>query len=176
MTADRTTPRHPAPEAGTDTTHGGRDEATETEERTAAREAEAERAADTAAIRQVIADASAHQSDPGRFLPLHTPDASVVNFGGRRVLGRDALEEAMGAALASPLAKVLTTVEVLDIRFVRPDVAIAVSVKHVSDERDEDEGGPLPGTSGSLTYVMEKSDKPGIGWRISHAQTTPILG
>ncbi|MFD7547888.1 SgcJ/EcaC family oxidoreductase [Streptomyces sp. NPDC059578] len=134
------------------------------------------READLAEIRRVVSDASTHQSDPERFLPLYTPDASVVNFGGRRVLGRDALEQAMHAALASPLAKVLTTVEILDIRFVRPDVAVVVSVKHVSDEREESEGKPLPGTSGSLTHFLEKSSEPDTGWRITHSQTTPILG
>ncbi|MEU8383043.1 SgcJ/EcaC family oxidoreductase [Streptosporangium sp. NPDC048865] len=127
-----------------------------------------------AAIRRVVADAVEFQSDVDRFVPLHTAGVAVVNFGGRRVAGRDVLAEAMRRALASPLADVLTTVEVEDIRFLRDDVAIVASVKHVHDRR---EGGDtpadaLPATSGRLTYVMVKEDG---AWRIASAQTTPIL-
>ena len=43
-----------------------------------------------------------------------------MNFGGRRVAGKDALRQAMTAALATPLANVTTTAEIDDIRFIRP--------------------------------------------------------
>ncbi|WP_306337178.1 hypothetical protein [Streptomyces sp. KL118A] len=59
-------------------------------------------AADVAAIRQVVADASEFQDDVERFIPLFTADTTVVNFGGRRVAGRDTLAGAMRQALASP--------------------------------------------------------------------------
>jgi hypothetical protein len=82
----------------------------------------------------------------------------------------------MKQALATPLAKVITTLEIEDIRFVRPDVAIVACVKHVSDERKavlrDDPGTALPSTSGWLTYVMAKDERE---WRIVSAQTTPIL-
>ncbi|GAA3422151.1 SgcJ/EcaC family oxidoreductase [Streptosporangium vulgare] len=128
-----------------------------------------------AAIRRVVADAVEFQSDVDRFVPLHTAEVAVVNFGGRRVAGRDVLAEAMRQALASPLADVTTTVEVEDVRFLREDVAIVASVKHVHDRRRETGGAPvgaLPATSGRLTYVMVKEDG---AWRIASAQTTPIL-
>jgi uncharacterized protein (TIGR02246 family) len=124
---------------------------------------------EAAAIRRVIADAERHQSDLEPFLALHTEDVAIVNIAGRRVLGLDALRLAMSAALDSPLAKVLTTIDVEDVRFARPDVAIVSCTKHVSDERDGGEGLP---TTGSLTYVMVRE---GGGWRIASAQTTPIL-
>ena len=75
----------------------------------------------------------------------------------------------MEGALASPLAKVITEVDVEDIRFVRPAVAIVSCVKHVSDERDEP-GTVLP-SNGSLTYVTVGEHGE---WRIASAQTTPI--
>ncbi|MEV0123324.1 SgcJ/EcaC family oxidoreductase [Streptomyces sp. NPDC050703] len=134
-------------------------------------------AAEVAAIRQVVADAVEFQNDVDRFIPLHTADTVVVNFGGRRVAGRGALTEAMRQALASPLADVITTVDVEDIRFLRDDVAIVASVKHVSDRRQPGADGepvtPLHATSGRLTHILVKE---GGTWRIASAQTTPILG
>lgn len=131
--------------------------------------------AETIAIRQLVADAQKHQNDLDQFVPLHTADTSIVNFMGRRVLGRDALHQAMKKALETPLANVTNTVEIEDIRFVRPDVAIVASLKHVSDGREaslrDDPGTTLPSSSGWLTYVVVKEQD---AWRIVSAQTTPI--
>ncbi|MFI5944106.1 SgcJ/EcaC family oxidoreductase [Streptomyces uncialis] len=142
--------------------------------------ASGERVADIDAIQRLIADAGEHQNDVERLIALHTPDVSIVNFVGRRLLGRDSMEKVMRVAVASPLAKILTTVDVLHIRFVRADVAVVACVKHVSDERDPatvtGDDVQVHTTTGSLTYVLEKSGTPGTGWRITHAQTTPVLG
>jgi uncharacterized protein (TIGR02246 family) len=127
---------------------------------------------DTAAIRATVADAVKYQSDTEPFVALHTADAIIVNIAGRRVLGRDRIHEAMAKALDSPLAQVLTTVEVEDIRFVTPDVAIVSCTKYVSDERDTSlKASAVPG-KGSLTYVMAKEDG---AWRIAVAHTTPVV-
>lgn len=125
---------------------------------------------DRAAVHALVTRAQQAQSDPSALLPLHHPDAVVVNIAGRRVLGRDALGEAMAAALASPLADVRTTVDVADVRFVRPDIALVSCVKHVHDGRDGGEALPL---RGALSYVLERTDG---AWRIALAQTTPIPG
>lgn len=131
--------------------------------------------AEITAIRQLVSDAQTFQSDADQFIPLHTADTSIVNFMGRRVLGRDALHQAMKRALETPMANVTTTAEIKDIRFVRPDVAIVASIKHVSDEREaslrNDPGTTLPSSSGWLTYVVVKEQG---AWRIVSAQTTPI--
>ncbi len=124
---------------------------------------------DEQAIRQTVEDAVRHQTDADEFVALHTEDAIIVNLAGRRVYGREALRQALTTALATPLARVLTTTEVEDIRFVGPDIAIVSSVKHVSDERDDSGGFP---EKGSFTYVMVKEPD---RWRIALAQTTPIL-
>jgi uncharacterized protein (TIGR02246 family) len=120
------------------------------------------------AIRRLVDDVQAAQSDVEPFLALHTPEAIIVNFGGLRVQGRDVVRRRMTEALATPLADVITTAEVHDIRFVRPDVAIVSCTKHVSDER-----GTLGSETnrGSLTYVVVDTDGE---WRIALAQTTPI--
>lgn len=82
---------------------------------------------------------------------------------------------AVPRALETPLANVITTAEIEDIRFVRPDVAIVASIKHVSDEREaslrDGPGATLPPSSGWLTYVVVKEQD---AWRIVSAQTTPI--
>lgn len=123
---------------------------------------------DLTAIRALVAAADRHQSDVEEFVALHHPDLVLVNIAGRRVLGRQALRTAMAAGLKSPLAQVFTRLEVVDVRFIRPDVALVSCTKHVSDERGE---GPALPTRGSLTFtVVRESD----GWKIAVAQTTPI--
>ncbi|MFE3290526.1 SgcJ/EcaC family oxidoreductase [Rhodococcus sp. NPDC059234] len=122
------------------------------------------------AIRRVVADAVEFQNDVERFIPLHTAEVNIVNFGGRRVSGRGALAGAMQQALATPLSEVTTTVDIEDIRFLRNDVAIVACVKHVFDGRDS-AAPALPATSGQLTYVMVED---GDRWLIDSAQTTPI--
>ncbi|MGW0431358.1 SgcJ/EcaC family oxidoreductase [Micromonospora sp. NPDC003197] len=129
-----------------------------------------------AAIRQLVADAEKHQNDPEPFLALHTAETIIVNIAGRRVLGRDALRQAMTAALASPLAQVRTRQEIVDVRFPAPGVALVSCTKHVSDDRDpggkDTSGASLP-NSGSLTYLLVEEQG---AWRIAVAQTTPIMG
>ena len=121
-------------------------------------------------IRQLVEQLQAAQSDIEPFLALHTQAAIVVNFGGRRVLGRGDLGRAMEAGLASPLAQVITTAEIDDIRYVRPDVAIVSCTKHVSDQRETTEAFA---TEGRLTYVAVEEEG---AWRVALAQTTPVAG
>lgn len=124
-------------------------------------------------IRHVVRRAQELQSDPTSLMALHVPTAVVVNFPGRRVLGRDALREAMTAALASPLSSVRTSVEIIDVRFVTSDVAVVSCTKTIHDGRSADdmEAAALPSSAGALTYVVVRTDD---AWRIALAQTTPI--
>jgi uncharacterized protein (TIGR02246 family) len=120
-------------------------------------------------ISDLVTAAVRHQSDPEPFLELHTDDAIIVNIAGRRVLGRADLAAAMRSAMASPLADVTTTVDIDDIRFLRPDVALVSCTKHVNDARSEP-GDELP-PAGAMSYIVINS---GDGWRIALAQTTPM--
>ena len=123
------------------------------------------------AIRHLIADAERHQTDLEPFLSLHTEDAVIVNIAGIRLLGRDVLRDAMSRALQSRLANVITRVEIVDVRFATPDVAIVSCIKHVSDQ-NTDATDELP-LKGSLTYTLVREPE---GWRIALAQTTPVAG
>ncbi|MEV0937287.1 SgcJ/EcaC family oxidoreductase [Streptomyces phaeochromogenes] len=125
-------------------------------------------------IRELVARSQEAQTDPEVLPALHTSDLVLINLAGRRVLGREAFESAMTAALASPLKDVRTTLEVDDIRFVRPDVAIVSLTKTVHDERPDTQGqGPSDFPArGAMTYVMTRDE--GTDWRIALAQTTPI--
>lgn len=129
--------------------------------------------ADYLAIQEVVSQAHEFQSDPAALLALHTSDVIVVNFPGRRVIGRQAFADAMTSALASSLGDVTTSVEVLDVRLLTPDAAVVSCVKTVHDDRPEIENSTALASTGSLTYVMTRTD---AGWCIAVAQTTPVLG
>ncbi|MFI6482895.1 SgcJ/EcaC family oxidoreductase [Nonomuraea sp. NPDC050663] len=117
--------------------------------------------ADVEAIEQVVRDAETLQSDVDGFTGLLTEEVSLVNFTGIRLRGRATVKEVMAKALRTPLKDVLTTNELLDITFLRPDVALATLVKHVND-----------GRTGALTFVLVKEDG---RWLIALAQTTPVV-
>ena len=125
---------------------------------------------DERAVRDTVARADTAQVDPPALMALHADDAVVVNIAGRRVIGRDRFAAAMTDALASPLRDVRTSVQVVDIRWPGPDVAVVSCVKTVHDERDVADRAVLP-MLGALTYVLARSDR---GWLIALAQTTPI--
>jgi uncharacterized protein (TIGR02246 family) len=130
---------------------------------------------DRAAIEKIVADAEKLQFDVDGFTGLLAPDAVLINFFGRRLHGRDAVYEAMAAALQTPLKDVVTRHELVDVIFPGPDVAIASIVKHVSDERESaptDTGAALQ-NRGAMTLVLVRQD---AEWLIALAQTTPIKG
>ncbi|MBB4919731.1 SgcJ/EcaC family oxidoreductase [Streptosporangium saharense] len=116
---------------------------------------------DIEAIEQVVRDAEALQSDVAGFTGLLTEEVSLVNFTGIRLRGRAQVEKVMAEALRTPLKDVLTRNELLDVTFLRPDVALASLIKHVND-----------GRTGALTFVLVKDDGT---WRIALAQTTPVV-
>lgn len=128
-------------------------------------------ASDEQAIRTLIQLASDAQNDPDVLIPLHTPGAAIVNFFGRRILGRDAFGQAMQAALSSPLRDVTTTVEIVDLRPIADSVVLVSCVKIVHDGRAGGSEDDLPASAGALTYVVTGSDE---SWQIALAQTTPI--
>jgi uncharacterized protein (TIGR02246 family) len=124
-------------------------------------------------IRQIVAEAHVFQSQVDPLMSLHTADTVIVNVAGRRVLGRDVFRDAMQDALGTSLAKVHTTVDIEDIRFATPDVAIVSCYKYINDDRSPDDVAEraLPPTS-ALTYVLVNEP---TGWRIALAQTMPIV-
>ncbi|MFD3378403.1 MULTISPECIES: SgcJ/EcaC family oxidoreductase [unclassified Streptomyces] len=123
-------------------------------------------------IRELVARSQEAQTDPDVLPALHTSDLVLINLAGRRVFGREDFAAAMTAALASPLRDVRTTLEVDDIRFVRPDVAIVSLTKTVHDERPDAQGPSDFPARGAMTYVLTRDED--AAWHIALAQTTPI--
>ncbi|WP_411080337.1 SgcJ/EcaC family oxidoreductase [Streptomyces sp. cmx-18-6] len=128
-------------------------------------------AADEQRIRELVVRAQAAQTDPDALLALHTANVVIVNLVGRRLFGRDAFASAMTQALSSPLKDIRTSMEVDDIQFTTPDVAVVSLTKTVHDEREGVEGSSTLPSTGVLTYVLTRQ---GDDWLIALAQTTPI--
>jgi uncharacterized protein (TIGR02246 family) len=124
-----------------------------------------------AQIHQLVADAQKYQFDVAELMNLHDDDVVIVNMAGRRLFGKQAFEEAMMQALASPLQHVPTATVIDRMRFVTPDCAIVSCTKTVYDHRPADEQSALPGRVGVMTYVLVRQ---GGGWVIASAQTTPL--
>jgi uncharacterized protein (TIGR02246 family) len=122
-------------------------------------------------IRELVARTEEAQTDPDVLPALHTSDLVLINFAGRRLFGRQTFASAMAEALSSPLKDVRTTLEVNDIRFATPDVAIVSLTKTIHDERSEAETSSELPVTGAMTYVVTRA---GDDWRIALAQTTPI--
>lgn len=121
-------------------------------------------------IRELVARSQQAQLDPDVLPALHTDDLVLINVAGRRLFGRDTFAAAMASALSTPLKDVRTVLEVEDIRYPVPDVAIVSLTKTIHDERPEAERDALP-SAGAMTYVLTRSTG---DWRIALAQTTPI--
>jgi uncharacterized protein (TIGR02246 family) len=130
-----------------------------------------DRIADERAIRKLVADADALQSDVDGFTRLLADAVVIVNIAGIRIAGRSAFREAMSGALETSLAKVTTRSELEDITFVGPDTAVVSCVKYIFDGNAQ-ETAEEP-AKGSLSFVVVRQ---GDGWRIVLAQTTPIPG
>ncbi|NLU76246.1 SgcJ/EcaC family oxidoreductase [Streptomyces sp. HNM0575] len=122
-------------------------------------------------IRELVARSQEAQNDPDALPALHTADSVIVNLAGRRLFGRAAFASAMAQALSSPLKDVRTSLEIDDIRFTTPDVAVVSLTKTVHDERSEAEGPSELPSVGAMTYVVTRQ---GDDWRIALAQTTPV--
>ncbi|SNT62156.1 conserved hypothetical protein [Actinomadura meyerae] len=116
---------------------------------------------DIEAIERVVRDAEELQNDVVGFTGLLTETVSLVNFTGIRLRGRDQVKDVMAKALRTPLKDVMTKNELLDVTFLRPDVALVNLIKHVND-----------GRTGALTFVLVQDDGT---WRIALAQTTPVV-
>ncbi|MGW5732955.1 MULTISPECIES: SgcJ/EcaC family oxidoreductase [Streptomyces] len=127
--------------------------------------------ADEQRIRELVARSQEAQIDPDVLPALHAENLVIVNLAGRRLFGRDAFASAMAQALSSPLKDIRTSLEVDDIRFTTPDVAIVSLTKTVYDERHESESTSELPSVGVMTYVLTRQ---GDDWLIALAQTTPV--
>lgn len=127
-----------------------------------------EREQDITLIHQLVSDAERFQNDPDKFVQLLAADAILVNVAGYRVEGRDEIYKIMNKAVQTSLAEIKTKHNLLNIKFIRNDIALVTCIKEILVKKDnlyQKEAGAV------LTFVMGKNNG---GWLISAAQNTLI--
>lgn len=119
-------------------------------------------------IKQLVYDVGGYPKDPEGFSQLFTQHAVIVNAAGIRVNGKDEIYELMKKATKSFLGNVFIRNEVVNVTFLRSDVAVVSGIQHIFTEQDdlleEDD-------KGSLTLVMVKEQGK---WQIAAEQNTLI--
>jgi uncharacterized protein (TIGR02246 family) len=119
-------------------------------------------------IRKLVDDVSGYKKDPEGFSQLFTPQAVIVNVAGIRVTGKDEIYKFMKQATESFLAHVSVKNEVVNITFLRSDVAVVSGIQHIFTEQEDllEEDA-----KGSLTFVVVKEEGK---WLIASGQNTII--
>ncbi|MEQ9439406.1 MAG: SgcJ/EcaC family oxidoreductase [Cyclobacteriaceae bacterium] len=119
-------------------------------------------------IRQNVEESAYYQKDPERFSQFLTPEALLVNVKGVRVMGRGEIVKFMKKATQSFLANVWVKNEVIQITFLRHDVAVVSGIQHVfvKGEHLSEEVA-----KGSLTLVLVKEEGT---WLTAAGQNTLI--
>lgn len=119
-------------------------------------------------IRKLVDDVSGYQKDPEGFSQLFTQQAVIVNVAGIRITGKDEIYKFIKQAMESFLANVSVKNEVVNITFLRPDVAVVSGIQHIFTKYEnlleED-------AKGSLTFVVVKEQGK---WLIAAGQNTII--
>lgn len=125
-------------------------------------------AADRAAIEALITDVAAGVTarDPDRCVARFAADARSVT--GRWIAGRDAIHAAHVAAFGDGSVPVRARFEVLDVLFVRPDVAIATAGAF---RAGPDEPVDLAAPPTIATWTLVRTDD---GWWVAARQLTPV--
>jgi uncharacterized protein (TIGR02246 family) len=123
---------------------------------------------ETELIRKLVDDVSGYKKDPERFSQLFTQHAVIVNVAGIRVSGKDEIYKFMKQATESFLTNVSVKNEVVDIIFLRSDVAVVSGIQHIFTEQEDllEEDA-----RGSLTFVVVKEEGK---WLIASGQNTII--
>lgn len=119
-------------------------------------------------IKQEIEKAANYQKEPDKFCQLFTDDAIVVNVVGIRMVGKNEIYKFMKKAVKSNLANVYVKNEILDITFIRPDIAVVSAVQHIFIKNGYD---LKENSKGSVTNVMVKHQG---NWLSAVAQNTFI--
>ncbi|EHR62885.1 SgcJ/EcaC family oxidoreductase [Saccharomonospora cyanea] len=123
---------------------------------------------DLAAIRQIVADTeSAYNTNDAELMTKHfARNATVVNAMGVTLSGVDAIVEATRQGLAGFLRDEHVRYDLLDVLFVRPDVALAYKGARATDA----EGNLLDAEHVmKVLYVVVKED--GRWWTVARHHT-----
>jgi uncharacterized protein (TIGR02246 family) len=125
---------------------------------------------DEAAIRAIVADVQTafNTNDPVLMNAHFAADASVVTAMGKRVTGIDALRRAAEEGMAAALRDEFVRYVVTDIRFIRPDVALAYKEATATDA----DGEPIELDHSMVAlYVLVKDDG---RWLVAARQNTLV--
>lgn len=125
---------------------------------------------DEAAIRAIVADVQTafNTNDPVLMNAHFAADASVVTAVGKRVFGIDALRRAAEEGMAAALHDQFVRYVVTDIRFIRPDVALAYKEATATDA----DGEPIELDHSMVAlYVLVKDDG---RWLVAARQNTLV--
>ncbi|MGH3756539.1 SgcJ/EcaC family oxidoreductase [Actinophytocola sp.] len=125
---------------------------------------------DEAAIRRIVADVqTAFNTNDARLMNKHfAADASVVTAMGKRIVGLDALREATEQGMAAALHDQYVRYDVTDIRFLRPDVALAY--KHATATDADGEPLELDHSMVALYVLVKEAGR----WLIAARQNTLV--
>ncbi|MCL6276258.1 SgcJ/EcaC family oxidoreductase [Streptomyces albidoflavus] len=125
--------------------------------------------AEIAAIKQVIARLEHSQQNelPEEFIGLFRADAIWTTGHGKRLTGRDEISSFTHQVLPGAMEGSTATYEVVDVLFIRPDVAaVKAHAQYWTLE-----GEPI-GNAGTPLYVMAKEEGQ---WRLVACQNTEVL-
>ncbi|MFJ2651248.1 SgcJ/EcaC family oxidoreductase [Streptomyces sp. NPDC087420] len=131
---------------------------------------EVTRAAETEAVRQVIATLEHSQLNElaEEFIGLFRADAIWTTGHGRRLTGREEIAAFTRQVLPGAMKDSTATYEVVQVLFIRPDVAaVKVHAQYLTLD-----GRPI-GNPGTPIYVMAKEDG---RWLLVACQNTEVLG
>ncbi|HEX7131612.1 MAG TPA: SgcJ/EcaC family oxidoreductase [Iamia sp.] len=127
---------------------------------------------DIAAIEALLDDVAAGiaAQDPDRCVARFAVDARSVNTAGQRGVGRDAIRAAHVASFAAGILPATPRFALLDVVFVRPDVAIATTGAYANAP---DEPVDLDAPPTVVTWTLVREDD---GWWIAARQFTRVEG
>ncbi|MET7424725.1 SgcJ/EcaC family oxidoreductase [Dactylosporangium sp. NPDC005555] len=119
------------------------------------------------ALREVVGKVQDAQQREAvdEFVALFRHDAVWTTGHGKRLTGRDEIAAFTGKVLPGAMRGTTVTYEMLDVLFIRPDVA-AVRVRQTTVSPDG-------AAEGSPVYVMAREDG---RWLLTACQNTPVVG
>ncbi|GAB2575415.1 SgcJ/EcaC family oxidoreductase [Streptomyces capparidis] len=137
-------------------------------QQTAAQTADQAREAEIEAIRQVVATLEHSQRNelPEEFVGLFRHDAIWTTGGGRFLNGRDEISAFTHQVLPGAMKDSTVTYEVVDVLFIRPDVAAVKARARYWTPDGRQLGNPM-----SPMYVMAKEDG---RWLLTACQNTEV--
>lgn len=123
---------------------------------------------DTIKIKQILENEMFVRREANLTGKLFTEDAVIVTVHGVRLVGEGELTKFIQKAGESSLSKVLIKNDVLDVIFIRPDVAIVSAVQYIRLQQIDKS---IDAGKGTITFVMVKE----VGkWLIAAAQNTLV--